>query len=74
MGGLWGSISLLQITNLALSGMALGPPQLPFMFLPISITPSDMIVTITIKIMNVIKKISIMQFSYINFYEHSINL
>jgi len=62
MRGLLGSISLLQIEHLSLPEIAFNPPQLPLIFLPISITPSDINVIITIKNINVIKNISIINF------------
>jgi|TARA_B110000046_G_scaffold14179_1_gene13763 hypothetical protein len=59
INGLLGSISLLQTRHLSEPETALSPPQLPFIFLPISITPNDIIDMTIIKPTNVKIKISI---------------
>ena len=57
--GLLGSMSLLQIEHLSEPEIAFNPPQLPFIFFPINITPSDIMTMITRSKIKVIKNISI---------------
>ena len=65
--GLLGSMSLLQIEHLSEPEIAFNPPQLPFIFFPINITPSDIMTMIIRSNIKVIKNISIS-----NFYSKSI--
>ena len=44
--GLLGSMSFLQTRHLSAPAIAFNPPQLPLIFLPMSITPKDMPSTI----------------------------
>ena len=52
-------MSLLQTRHLSVPDTAFNPPQLPLMFLPINITPSDIRMTTSIKKMNVNIKVII---------------
>ena len=57
--GLLGSMSLLQIEHLSEPEIAFNPPQLPFIFFPINITPSDIMTIMIRSNIKVIKNISI---------------
>ena len=48
--------------HLSVPDIALSPPQLPLMFLPINITPNDIIVTMIVRQTNVNKNSSIFNF------------
>ena len=61
--GLLGSMSLLQIEHLSEPEIAFNPPQLPFIFFPINITPSDIMTMIIRSNIKVIKNISIDNFT-----------
>ena len=52
-------MSLLQIEHLSEPEIAFNPPQLPFIFFPINITPSDIMTIMMRSNIKVIKNISI---------------